>query len=705
MTRLCQFGSRLGLDLMIAVVVFCVLFMALEPVSEAQAYEVRIVHPRSGAIISGATYIKLRVDPRIKKVSVFIDDKYLGSSPPYRIPWDSTKVSNGLHVLTATGLLEPRSDSGAQRTFSGPPLLVAYKAHWVRVKNRSSASPTPSPDPTPPPTPLPTPTRAPTPTATPYPPTPAPTPDPPMPTATPVPPTPTPTPAISVSSLTLVDADTLQPISQYNPIASGATINRATLPTQNLTIQANTSPATVGSVAFDLVNSGYLNTVNTAPYDLCGTAPCSNLNVGLHSLTTTPYMGPNASGGAGKSMSISFSVIDPTPTPIPTASPTPDPPAWPAGVPTPQAIPTLTPPGTFSSAVTVSPGTNGVVGNATQNSSTGVISGTDDSAAFQTLLNSHDLIVTAGGYKIAGQLNIPSDRVIKCNSGVTFYQPNNPSQGQMFGMSFNNVSVSNISISGCTFAGQDTQTGATAGSAIPNYANFNGQLSNYGALMGIQGNGEFQATNINIQNNTFRDAIGDELITYDNCGSSLSTFCNGQALSGPNEGPHKIWIVNNTFSHCVQGGIHINGGSLIYVQGNTSTDCAADQEGDSNVVQVMRGNYFYQNTWITSQYGTLDTNGGTWPPGLSQRAFFACAGVGFINPNGCWAVQNTISGCTTGGVCNTLGNGTNGGNYYGNIVQNGAVVSGPASNQLTVPYCSGVTCDTTGWLNVPPTPN
>ena len=116
-----------------------------------------------------------------------------------------------------------------------------------------------------------------------------------------------------MSSLTLVDADTFQPISQYNPIANGATINLATLPSQNLTIQANTSPATIGSVAFDLVNSGYLNTVNTAPYDLCGSAPCSNLDVGLHSLTTTPYMGPNASGGAGTSMSISFSVIDPTP--------------------------------------------------------------------------------------------------------------------------------------------------------------------------------------------------------------------------------------------------------------------------------------------------------------------------------------------------------------------------------------------------------
>jgi hypothetical protein len=128
-----------------------------------------------------------------------------------------------------------------------------------------------------------------------------------------------------VSSLTLVDADTAQPIPQFNPLVSGATINLAVLPSHNLTIQANTVPATVGSVVFDLVDSGYLNTVNTAPYDLCGSAPCPNLDVGLHSLTTTPYFGSGGSGGAGKAMSISFSVIDPTPTPAPTPSPTPTP--------------------------------------------------------------------------------------------------------------------------------------------------------------------------------------------------------------------------------------------------------------------------------------------------------------------------------------------------------------------------------------------
>ena len=231
MTRLCQFGSRFGLDLVVAAGVFCVLFMSLEPVAQAQEYETRIVHPRSGAIISGATYIKLQVGPSNKKVSVFLDGEYLASSPPYTIPWDSTKVSNGPHALIAEALLGSPSASSGQ-LMQRPALVLASRAHWVRVKNRASASPTPSPDPTPAPTPKPTVAPTPAPTPSPHT-TPAPTPKPtvaptPVPTPTPDPPTPTPTPSISVSSLTLVDADTFQPISQYNPIANGATINRAT---------------------------------------------------------------------------------------------------------------------------------------------------------------------------------------------------------------------------------------------------------------------------------------------------------------------------------------------------------------------------------------------------------------------------------------------------------------------------------------------
>jgi hypothetical protein len=133
-----------------------------------------------------------------------------------------------------------------------------------------------------------------------------------------------------VSSLTLIDAKTNQPISQFDPIVSGSTINLATLPTY-IAIRANTSPATVGSVIFNLVDANYWHTVSIPPYDLCGDASpsqplaCGNLILGAHSLNTTPYMGTNGSGSAGTTMGVSFSVIDSTSTPTPTPTSTPAP--------------------------------------------------------------------------------------------------------------------------------------------------------------------------------------------------------------------------------------------------------------------------------------------------------------------------------------------------------------------------------------------
>src|SRR5207302_5318635 len=106
----------------------------------------------------------------------------------------------------------------------------------------------------------PTPTATPTATATP---TPAATPS-----ATPTP-TPTPTPAGQfVSSFTLINADTDQPIQTLN---NGATLSLSALPTRNLNVRANTTPATVGSVVFVLSGTQTRNqTETTPPYALFG---------------------------------------------------------------------------------------------------------------------------------------------------------------------------------------------------------------------------------------------------------------------------------------------------------------------------------------------------------------------------------------------------------------------------------------------------
>src|SRR5260370_34777532 len=108
------------MDLVAAAAVLCVLLMGLEPgaradvrtsdgkgvafgtaaVRTSQKYEARIVHPRSGAIISGATYIELKARSNIKMLSVVIDDQYLTSGPPYTIPWNSAPVTDGRHRIT-----------------------------------------------------------------------------------------------------------------------------------------------------------------------------------------------------------------------------------------------------------------------------------------------------------------------------------------------------------------------------------------------------------------------------------------------------------------------------------------------------------------------------------------------------------------------------------------------------------------------------
>ena len=118
-----QFGLCLGLDLAIAVVMLCVLFIALEPRAEAgigacdgegvafasgvdievamgQKNEIRIVRPTRGARISGKMHIKLKVGKNIKKVFVFVDDKYFASGAPQPILWNSASVSNGPHRIT-----------------------------------------------------------------------------------------------------------------------------------------------------------------------------------------------------------------------------------------------------------------------------------------------------------------------------------------------------------------------------------------------------------------------------------------------------------------------------------------------------------------------------------------------------------------------------------------------------------------------------
>ncbi|SHJ59615.1 Listeria/Bacterioides repeat-containing protein [Hymenobacter daecheongensis DSM 21074] len=116
----------------------------------------------------------------------------------------------------------------------------------------------------------------------------------------------------SLASFTLVNADTDQDI---QTLTTGATLNLAALPTRNLNVRANTSPATVGSVVFALSGAQVKNqTEGLAPYALFSDAGGDynpwTPSVGSYSLTATPYSASGGTGTAGTPLTISFTVQD-----------------------------------------------------------------------------------------------------------------------------------------------------------------------------------------------------------------------------------------------------------------------------------------------------------------------------------------------------------------------------------------------------------
>lgn len=120
----------------------------------------------------------------------------------------------------------------------------------------------------------------------------------------------------SVTSFTLIDADTDAPIAAFDPLLDGATLELTTLPA-NLNIRANTDPATVGSVVFGFDGDASYRTENSPPYAVGGDSngdynPWSP-GSGPHTLSATAYSGSNGSGTAGPTLTVNFTVSGATP--------------------------------------------------------------------------------------------------------------------------------------------------------------------------------------------------------------------------------------------------------------------------------------------------------------------------------------------------------------------------------------------------------
>jgi len=141
--------------------------------------------------------------------------------------------------------------------------------------------------------------------------------DPGAPTPTPSPtPSPTATPALpAVVSFSLIDADTDAPVTGFDPIPAGATINLAALPGADLNIRANLNAEPAESVRFDLTGSEtYSRIENVAPYALKGDTNGDydewQPSLGTYTLTAVPYTQDSASGTAGVGHTLTFTVID-----------------------------------------------------------------------------------------------------------------------------------------------------------------------------------------------------------------------------------------------------------------------------------------------------------------------------------------------------------------------------------------------------------
>jgi hypothetical protein len=224
--------------------------------------------------------------------------------------------------------------------------------------------------------------------------------------------------------------------------------------------------------------------------------------------------------------------------------------------------------------------------------------------------------------------------------------------------------LGNNSIVGCTFAGTNTPTGGAT-----NYGNSRGGGSGYSELFEIGGGYGLHPDNILLENNTFKDPQGDAFITYSPCGTANPGTC-GNGAPGT-EGPSHVTLYSNTFTHCAQPGLHVNGGQNIHLANNTFTDCNAYDEEDPGTLQVMTGIYWNNNTFNTTSYGSSGTG-----------SLHSCMGSSYIasDGSGCWSVNNLLQGRTSGGAGSQLFVGNTGcagghfkpGNYYGNALSDGA---------------------------------
>jgi hypothetical protein len=120
-----------------------------------------------------------------------------------------------------------------------------------------------------------------------------------------------------ITSLTLINAESGEPVAGFDPMPDGAVINMAKLPTRKLNIRANVSPEDFdGFVDFQHVGRNAILRDNHSPYTLNGDEKSTitgavryygiPLELGKRTLQVTPQQGDKA----GTPLIINYEVID-----------------------------------------------------------------------------------------------------------------------------------------------------------------------------------------------------------------------------------------------------------------------------------------------------------------------------------------------------------------------------------------------------------
>lgn len=116
----------------------------------------------------------------------------------------------------------------------------------------------------------------------------------------------------AVTSLTLINADTDQPVAGFAPIANGATIDLSALPTRRLNVRANVGTG-AASVKFGYDANPSYRIESGAPYALASNNGPDYFAwtpaVGAHTLKATAYPQAGAKGTAGPTLTVGFKVV------------------------------------------------------------------------------------------------------------------------------------------------------------------------------------------------------------------------------------------------------------------------------------------------------------------------------------------------------------------------------------------------------------